>query len=43
MMTLDGDFQMIYYRTDILDELAWSRRRPGTITLRSPRPRTARI
>jgi multiple sugar transport system substrate-binding protein len=42
MVTLDGDFQMAYYRTDILQKLASSRPRRGTTTSTSPRPRTAR-
>jgi multiple sugar transport system substrate-binding protein len=39
---LDGDFQMVYYRTDVLEELGMEPRRPGMITWLSPKRPMAR-
>ena len=42
MITLDGDFHMMYYRTDVLEAAGKSPRRPGRIISPSPRRCTAR-
>ena len=38
LITIDGDFQMVYYRPMCSRSSVWSRPRPGTSISRSPRP-----